>query len=141
MTPAEMAAIHAAAFTRQRPWAEVEFVSLLDDRTTRVIEVDGGFGLLLVVAPEAEIITLAVNPAMQRRGTGRRIVEAMMQEARDAGAATVYLEVAAGNLPARALYAATGFEETGRRLHYYRFPDGGSDDAIVMARAIDGPVP
>jgi len=43
----------------------------------------------------------------------------------------VYLEVRESNAPARALYAAHGFKEVGRRKQYYRRP---VEDAIVLRR-------
>jgi ribosomal-protein-alanine N-acetyltransferase len=43
----------------------------------------------------------------------------------------VYLEVRETNAPARALYAAQGFREVGRRAQYYRRP---VEDAIVLRR-------
>jgi ribosomal-protein-alanine N-acetyltransferase len=49
-------------------------------------------------------------------------------EAARQGAERLFLEVATGNAPARALYAAMGFVEIGQRRHYY--PDG--DDALIM---------
>jgi ribosomal-protein-alanine N-acetyltransferase len=44
----------------------------------------------------------------------------------------MFLEVAAQNTAARALYAALGFTETGRRPAYYE--DGG--DALILALAL-----
>jgi ribosomal-protein-alanine N-acetyltransferase len=43
----------------------------------------------------------------------------------------VYLEVRESNAPARALYAAHGFQEAGRRKEYYRRP---VEDAVVLRR-------
>jgi ribosomal-protein-alanine N-acetyltransferase len=45
-------------------------------------------------------------------------------------AAVMFLEVAAGNVAALALYRAAGFAEVGRRVRYYA--DG--SDALVMRR-------
>ena len=42
-----------------------------------------------------------------------------------------YLEVRAGNVPARRLYQRHGFREAGVRKQYY--PDNG-EDALVMVR-------
>jgi ribosomal-protein-alanine N-acetyltransferase len=48
------------------------------------------------------------------------------------GAAAMFLEVSDRNLPARALYAAAGFAEVGRRRRYYA--DG--SDALVLRRGL-----
>ncbi|MBF9034564.1 ribosomal protein S18-alanine N-acetyltransferase [Rhodobacterales bacterium HKCCE2091] len=127
-----MAAIHAAAFSRQRPWSASEFAALLSDRTTRSATVPHGFGLIRLLPPEAEILTLAVHPDGQRRGAGRRILDNLMEMAAGAGAERMFLEVAASNAAARALYAAAGFVETGTRPRYYRYPDGTAEDAVLM---------
>ena len=47
-----------------------------------------------------------------------------------------FLEVAADNAAAQALYARAGFAESGRRRGYYRRPDGSGLDALVMQRAL-----
>jgi ribosomal-protein-alanine N-acetyltransferase len=48
------------------------------------------------------------------------------------GAQRLLLEVRPSNLPARALYAASGFVEIGRRKHYYPAANG-REDALVLA--------
>ncbi|MEM9755355.1 MAG: ribosomal protein S18-alanine N-acetyltransferase [Pseudomonadota bacterium] len=136
MSPCDMAAIHAAAFTRQRPWAEAEFTALLDDSDVTVCAVEHGFGLVRTIPPDAEILTLAVAPVAQRRGIGSQLVSAMADAATQAGCRRLILEVAASNTAACALYARTGFSQIGRRKAYYRYPDGGTDDALVLARAL-----
>jgi ribosomal-protein-alanine N-acetyltransferase len=47
--------------------------------------------------------------------------------------------VAENNAPARALYLATGWRESGRRRGYYQTPDGARIDALLMARALAPP--
>ncbi len=71
-----------------------------------------------MIAGEAEVLTLAVRPAARRRGIGRALVEAAATLA-EASAAAMFLEVAADNPGAVALYAQTGFEIVGRRPGYY----------------------
>ena len=51
-------------------------------------------------------------------------------------AASLFLEVAADNAAARALYAEEGFCRVGQRRRYY--PGGG--DALVLRRMIDPPI-
>ena len=41
---------------------------------------------------------------------------------------------AESNAAARALYAACGFTEAGRRKAYYTLPDGGREDAFLLTR-------
>ena len=47
-----------------------------------------------------------------------------------AGAPTIFLEVRSSNSGARALYAALGFSQEGRRRNYYQDP---AEDALVLS--------
>ncbi len=94
--------------------------------------------LARALADEAEILTLAVVPTLRRHGIGRDLVRRALVHAASLGLGACLLEVAASNSPARALYAAQGFAEVGRRNRYY--PDGG--DALVLratAAGLDAP--
>jgi len=78
-----------------------------------------GFILGRVAADEAEILTLAVDPAYRRQQLGRQLVTQLIQQAQARGAARLFLEVADNNQPAQALYAAAGFVQVGLRPAYY----------------------
>ncbi len=94
-----------------------------------------------VAGGEAEILALGVTPEARRRGLGRSLVQAAVVQAAAAGAEAVYLEVAAGNRPARALYRALGFVRVGRRLGYYPADRTGDvrRDALVLRRVLAPP--
>ena len=64
---------------------------------------------------EAYLDELAVAGWARRRGVGRALLEACIREGRRAGRRRLTLWVTTDNAPARALYAAAGFEETRRR--------------------------
>jgi ribosomal protein S18 acetylase RimI-like enzyme len=68
-----------------------------------------------VRSDEAHLDELAVAPWARRRGVGRALLEACAREGRRAGRRRLTLWVTTDNAPARALYAAAGFEETRRR--------------------------
>jgi ribosomal-protein-alanine N-acetyltransferase len=89
-----------------------------------------GYGGISLVADEAEIITVAVAPLYRRRGIARCLMEHMLRLA-DQTRASVYLEVRESNIPARNLYAALGFSETGVRKNYYTSP---RENAVLMMR-------
>lgn len=131
-----MAAVHAACFTTPRPWSAAEIASTLDSAFAFVLTEPSGFLIGRVVAGEAELITLAVDPSARKRGTGGRLVDGFLAEAKLRGAESVFLEVAANNLPAQSLYARKGFEPKGKRRGYYQSPTGERIDALVLARAI-----
>ena len=91
-----------------------------------------GYGVLSVAAGEAHLLNVCIQPRLQGRGHGRRLLRALMRIARGEGAQRVFLEVRPSNPHAVALYQDEGFNEIGRRPRYY--PDhGGREDAIVMA--------
>lgn len=127
-----MAALHAACFTTPRPWTAQEFADLLTSPTVFALTEHGGFLLGRVVAGEAELLTLAVSPHARRKGTGRRLVQRFLAHAASAKAESAFLEVAATNHPAQALYLASGFAQAGKRRGYYPAPDGTSDDALIL---------
>lgn len=94
-----------------------------------------GYGVMSIGAGECHILNLCVHPERQGKGLGRRILRRLLAIARTHGADTALLEVRVSNRRAIGLYEAEGFGEVGLRRGYYP-ADGGSEDAIVMARAI-----
>ena len=128
-----MARLHGLSFVTPRPWSEAEIVGLLDSPLCFVLEQPRGFLMGRVVAGEAELLTIAVEPAARRQGIGAALVAAFLAEVRARRAEVAFLEVAADNLGALGLYAAAGFVESGRRQGYYHALDGSSVDAVVMS--------
>lgn len=140
MTPAEMARIHAAAFTMPRPWSEAEIAGAMAGPFGVVMNESRGFLLGRVVAGEADLLTLAVDPEARRLGTGQALVGRFLAEARARGAESVFLEVASTNRAARALYEKCGFLQRGCRKDYYRDAEGRGVDALVLVLGINEPI-
>ena len=136
LTPEDMAATHAAAFTQSRPWRAAEFAALLEGTGCFATGDATCFALIRVVADEAELLTIATHPNRRRQGLARACMSAWMAEAAARGADHAFLEVAADNAPALALYAALGFARTGMRPGYYPRPEGPAADAVLMARRL-----
>ena len=90
-----------------------------------------GFSLMRAVVDEAELLLIAVAPEARQRGVGTMLIDHFIAIARDDGAHRLHLEVRDGN-DAVSLYQAAGFVPVGRRLHYYRGPDGDRFDAITL---------
>ncbi len=127
---AALAAIHAAAFPPGERWGAAAMAELLAlPGVFGFIDPGGGCILARRAGGEAEILTLAVAPAARRRGAGRALLDRVA-----ASPEPLFLEVAAGNAPALALYAAAGFGEVGRRRGYY----GPGRDALVLRRPGSG---
>jgi len=104
------------------------YLVAIDDDDTGVLA--GYAGLL---APhdsgDADIQTIAVAPTARRRGLGRMLMLALIEESRRRAATHVFLEVRADNPSARTLYDSLGFEQIAVRARYYQ-PDG--VDAQIM---------
>jgi [ribosomal protein S18]-alanine N-acetyltransferase len=140
LTPADaetLAAVHAQAFTAS--WTARQIADLIERPEVFGLAVPGGFILLRAMAGEAEVLTLAVARAQRRRGIGRDLLAAGMTAAQSAGAQAVFLEVAADNDAAIALYEEAGFSRVGRRRAYYSRA-GGAMDALVLRRDLNSPV-
>jgi ribosomal-protein-alanine N-acetyltransferase len=124
-----MATIHSAACPPNEAWSrEVMLLQLGMPTTFGLVHSLGGMILGRVVADEAEILTLAVDPGERRVGVGSALLSAAMHRAASLGASSMFLEVAVTNHAAQALYAAHGFTGAGLRRRYYT--DG--TDALIL---------
>jgi [ribosomal protein S18]-alanine N-acetyltransferase len=85
-----------------------------------------GYAITMLVDDVADLQRIGVHPARQRHG----LAAALLTESLRRPAARMLLEVAQGNVAARALYARHGFVEIHRRESYYR--DGSA--ALVLQR-------
>lgn len=94
-----------------------------------------GFAGLFVSGPQADILTIGVEPALQGRGLGGALLDALLARAGELGCSAVHLEVRADNAAALALYAARGFEPVGTRPGYYRGADAVLMRALLPARS------
>ncbi len=133
MTPERMAEIHMAAFAPQRGWTVAEFSDLCASELVECFAVPDGFALVRTLATEAELLTLAVHPHRQRRGSADKLMQNWMTNTQ---ADTAFLEVAADNHAALALYAKHGFVPCGRRKDYYSRARGPAVDAVLMRAAL-----
>ncbi|MGL4278861.1 MAG: ribosomal protein S18-alanine N-acetyltransferase [Albidovulum sp.] len=134
--PATLAGIHAASFRNPRPWSADEIAAILSGTGTFLLTAPHGFLIGRAIAGEAELLTLAVAPDARRQGSGGRLLADFLAESARRGAESAFLEVAADNAAALALYRRHGFAEAGRRRGYYRDSPGEALDAIVMSRRL-----
>lgn len=119
------------------PWTRGNFVDALDNAyICRVDETEDGeirgYAILMPAVDEAELLTIGVAWAHQRKGLGRAILSEMLSIARTKHLQRVFLEVRSDNVAAIALYRSAGFIEIGVRRGYYR-NENGSQDAVTMA--------
>jgi len=132
MTPAILAATHAAAFTQTRPWTEDEFADLLAQRSVILLGDAKSFILGRLIGDEAEVLTLATHPDHQRCGLAQTCLAQFITHLRKNGATTVFLEVAEDNIPAKSLYINSNFENCGHRPRYYTTTQGCKIGADIL---------
>ena len=139
MSPDDLAKIHASAFTQERPWTSAEIAALVAAPHTHLTIDTDGFALWRAVADEAELLTIAVLAAAQGRGIGAKLMQSWMSQAQKK-AQTAFLDVAADNHAARALYAKFGFECVALRKNYYQ-RTGPKADALTLRASLPVSVP
>jgi ribosomal-protein-alanine N-acetyltransferase len=93
-----------------------------------------GFVCAKAVAGEWEIENVVVAGEFLRQGIADRLMQALLDQAKETAASRILLEVRESNLPARRLYEKHAFREVGRRRQYYRNP---LEDAILYALRCD----
>lgn len=140
-----LAEIHATGFAHA--WDRLEMERMLLDRhvidvqVSRALigEIVTGFAISRIVAGEAELLTIALDPETRGRGLARILLMEHAQSVRRAGGETLFLEVAEDNAPALALYRGMGFQEIGRRKGYYPAAPGEKRrDALTMRADLSG---
>ena len=121
------------------PWSEKPFASNQGERYLNyrllVGDVMAAFAITQGVLDEATLFNIAVDPAWQRKGLGRQLLEHLIGELEKRGVLTLWLEVRASNTAAIALYESLGFNEATIRRNYYPTAQG-REDAIIMALPI-----
>ncbi|HLO77524.1 MAG TPA: GNAT family N-acetyltransferase [Magnetospirillum sp.] len=95
-----------------------------------------GFVIWRAAGGEAEILTIAVLPPWRRAGLGRALLNHALDAVALVGAECMFLEAAADNISALALYEKSGFLRVGLRKAYY-----GDKDAVVMRRDLQTTTP
>jgi ribosomal-protein-alanine N-acetyltransferase len=121
------------------PWSRAQFAgSLAAGHEAWVARMAGdlvGYGVVMKVLDEAELLNIAILKPWHRLGLGRAFLDFLMQHVRQGGARILFLEVRAANDAGRALYRGAGFSEIGLRRDYYPAQQG-REDAIVMRREL-----
>jgi ribosomal-protein-alanine N-acetyltransferase len=121
--------------TSTTPWSLGLFVAELgrgDQRVYLVARRDGrvvGYAGALLVAGEAHVTTIAVDPDLQGHSIGRRLLLTLVRRCVALGCGAVTLEVRSSNEAALALYRTFDFVPAGVRKGYYSKP---VEDALVL---------
>ncbi len=115
------------------PWSFYLFLRELENPASRFFvweeaEAVVGYACYWVVADEAYLANIALDPSWRRQGFGRRLLEGSLGRLAKEGVTQVVLEVRRGNGAALSLYRSLGFKVVGKRPRHYE--DG--EDAWVM---------
>ena len=118
------------------PWSKNSIRSELDNPLSLwlVAEQDGcvvGYVGSQSVLGEADMMNIAVDASVRRRGVALRLVSGLVEALKANEVHSLTLEVRASNEPAKALYEKLGFEQVGRRPGYYRQP---KEDALILRK-------
>ncbi len=91
-----------------------------------------GFAICQTVLDEATLFNIAILPTYQGCGFGKLLLGKLIFQLKEKGVQTLWLEVRESN-SARFLYEKIGFNEVDIRKNYYPKPNGGLENAVVMA--------
>lgn len=117
------------------PWSRDAFdneLTLNQYAVYVVIEADGqvvGYCGMWLIVDEAHITNIAVLPEYRGQKLGERLLQRVMDLAREKGAKSMTLEVRVSNMVAQNLYRKLGFTNGGIRKNYYT---DNQEDGLVM---------
>lgn len=120
------------------PWSRGNFqdamvagyeVQLLVDANHQLL----GYFVAMSVLDEVHLLNITVNPAHQRQGWARLLLDALALWSRQKNAQWIWLEVRESNQRAREVYVKHGFTEVGLRKNYYPNPNGPRENAVLMS--------
>jgi ribosomal-protein-alanine N-acetyltransferase len=133
-----VAAVEQASY--QFPWSEGVFRDCVRvGYLCRVVEFRGevgGYGIMSFGAGEAHILNVCVRKDLRSFGVGRRLMDYLLDRARDEYMQDIFLEVRPSNGVAIRLYESMGFERIGVRKGYYQAV-GGREDALVYKLVLE----
>ncbi len=132
----EIARLEAECFPVE-PWTRRMLVdSFLSPNFYGVLIEEHGaivaYGGVSTVCDEGEIQLVATAEMYRRCGRGGAVLNALVEEAKNRGAKSLFLEVRVSNSSAQMLYLKHGFQGVYARSRYYQ--DG--EDALVMKKEI-----
>ena len=125
--------------TFSKPWSARSFRDVLNVPSALVLVLTQasssvqGYAVAYVAADVGELANLAIAHEARGKRFGRALLSAVLRLTEARGATSLFLDVRASNVAARALYSSEDFVEVARRKDYYSHP---VEDAIVMRRSI-----
>jgi ribosomal-protein-alanine N-acetyltransferase len=128
----EIVKLEQASFSA--PFTKSMFEALIGQKPFEgfVLEINGklaGYIIFSLVIDVMELLTIAVQKELRKKGLAKGLLERMIARGRETGVKSIYLEVRPSNAIARGLYKGFGFKELSIRKGYYK---DNNEDAIVM---------
>lgn len=90
-----------------------------------------GYGIMMMSPEEAHILTLGIAANWQKKGLGKKMLQFLIQYAKEQNAKSIFLDVRESNQGAAQLYKQMGFQHIATRKGYYPAMCG-REDALVM---------
>ena len=81
---------------------------------------------------ESSLIEICIHPDFQGKGLGRKLLAHYIEQGKERGFMSCWLEVRESNTAAHKLYQSMDFNEVDRRINYYP-TNTGKEDAIIMS--------
>lgn len=128
-----LSVLHRSCF--ERYWDKSSFESLLKLPTTCGWMNENAFVLFSVCADEAEILTLGVCPSARKKGLATYLLSYAIEQLKQNGVVSVFLDVSVENVAAIALYTKMGFNQIALRKGYYTEKNR-KIDALILKKQI-----
>jgi [ribosomal protein S18]-alanine N-acetyltransferase len=121
----------------RHPWSMANFRDALKaGYEARLLTAGGiliGYFVAMKGVDEVHLLNITVDPAFQRQGWARLMLDALAIWARGQGADWLWLEARVSNQRAVRIYEAHGYRRVGYRKAYYPAAEGTREDAVVMS--------
>lgn len=118
------------------PWTEKGFKESLELLYSKFYvaiinsEIAGYVGTYLMY-DDIDITNVAVREKHRRKGVANKLIDMVIEYAKEKDASCINLEVRPSNMSARNLYKKFGFDEIGVRKNFYSKP---VEDGIIMQK-------
>lgn len=119
------------------PWNRAGFESSLKEQAAHLMvltpekkpEHAVGYCCLYETLGDGDIVNVAIDPAMRKKGLGHRMIHELIVYGRTLKVERYFLEVRESNIAGIKLYEGLGFKAYGIRKNFYSMP---TEDAVLM---------
>ena len=133
----KLSELHSRCFSSPtEKYSSKSIAEFLDNKNYQVLANDACLGIIKFVKPEAEIITIAVDPQFRNKRYGSKLLKKLISIAKKEKINEIFLEVSINNSVATKLYQNAGFRQIGQRKNYYILNKLSIADAILMSLKI-----